>query len=531
MYRWSLVLSILISLTPLKTSADLSSLIRNYSPACQAAMFNNPDVFQKINMGTLCSQETSSWITKNFVKPGLCTETEMNNLSSAICGRGSSQVNVTSPAKRSYFAGLSYLSSICQAKVDICLKQSVISVILKQQEQYCTLMNFQVNGINFEACLNSEPQNCTEAEISSLKSAACQVTTTDVNQTLSIALLKSSPTCLAQVSNCADSNQTAREYFLNEKFCKAFTVLENVSSTAPCKTNNYCSAADLDLLRTAACASSKPTNSTPPKIYLLPSAIQVIKTFTSACQLMFSQSVYMNMTAKTYCSQEGLKVLAQYLVRMGFCTENEHNTLTETVCNRSRPYTQLTISRARSNFYAALNSQSYQCQAKLHSCLKSNSASVVLKQQEQFCSLLNLDMKGTTSEMCITHGTQSCTKSEFDQLKSAACEVTATDVDQTFSDALLKTSMKCQAQVSSCVDSNENATQLVVFENYCAALNATTGPRVAACKAVNVCTSAEMNLLRAAACEPDTLLSSASFRPVSVVYVALVVLLCWSIKL
>lgn len=232
----------------------------------------------------------------------------------------------------------------------------------------------------------------------------------------------------------------------------------------------------------------------------------VVATYTPACQLVvaYNSSEVLNLTVS--CNY--ISIYAGYFdrVKLGFCTENEYNNLTVTVCGGN--VTDTKVSPARTNFYAAVNNVSHSCQSNIYTCIKSSVISMAVRQQEQFCSLMSLNVGGTTSEQCLTTGDYNCTQDEFNQLKTAACSVNSTTVDQNFTTALLSTTSKCQSMISYCAGNSKDAWYYVFVLQYCQALKVDNAE--ACFKFDGACTNAEFDMLKLEACGPETTTMSVS---------------------
>ncbi|KAK6982311.1 hypothetical protein BgiMline_017684 [Biomphalaria glabrata] len=234
----------------------------------------------------------------------------------------------------------------------------------------------------------------------------------------------------------------------------------------------------------------------------------VVATYTPACQLVvdYNSSEVLNLTVS--CNYISIYAGYLYSVKLGFCTENEYNNLTVTVCGGN--VTDTEVSPARTNFYAAVNNVSHSCQSNIYTCIKSSVIPIVMRQQEQFCSLMSLNVNGTTSELCLTTGDYNCTQDEFNQLKTAACSVNSTTVDQNFSRALLNTTSKCQSMISHCAGTSTEAWIDVLVQKYCDSLkiNSDAGSAEECFKQDGACTSAEFDMLKLAACGQETTTST-----------------------
>ncbi|KAH9504336.1 hypothetical protein Btru_064672 [Bulinus truncatus] len=246
----------------------------------------------------------------------------------------------------------------------------------------------------------------------------------------------------------------------------------------------------------------------------------LIATFSPPCRNILE---YSSTSPTEMCTQTNLVRLFIAMVNVGFCTEAEINSLTQQECGKTvRPTTD--VSEARKNLYAALNKISSNCHIRAAKCISSKVVRSVLKIQEQFCSLMNLDVGGESSQRCMTSAGQdmtsvqaNCTLDEFNQMKTAACTVTSTRVDQTFSKAVLVTTSTCQNQISTCAKPRQD---LVLNEKYCDFMNFkdSTGSTEACLKTGNVCKSEEFDKLKVAACSLATS-AKLSFVSISMTFI------------
>uniref|UniRef100_A0A2C9LCR9 DUF19 domain-containing protein n=1 Tax=Biomphalaria glabrata TaxID=6526 RepID=A0A2C9LCR9_BIOGL len=228
----------------------------------------------------------------------------------------------------------------------------------------------------------------------------------------------------------------------------------------------------------------------------------IFSTYTPACQQILNTQT--TIEATTYCDTR-FQLWYEELVHIGFCTEEEYANLTHTVCDLN--VTVRPSSEATTNFYSALNfNVSSACQRKVISCVLSSIILIILKQQEQYCSFVAVDPLDQISESCLTTPATTenfvCSLADFYILKKAACSINKTDVDQTFSRALLRTSTECRLKIANCSDLYTETYSFAALGKYCAFL--TSGETLSTLETCfreeNACTREEFDLLINSAC-------------------------------
>ncbi|XP_055892846.1 uncharacterized protein LOC129927467 [Biomphalaria glabrata] len=184
-----------------------------------------------------------------------------------------------------------------------------------------------------------------------------------------------------------------------------------------------------------------------------------IKSYSPGCQLTLSD--FSQNYTQADCSILTANQDAFYnKVQVGFCTEQELENFTATVCGRSS--SEKSISDAKTHFYKAFNLVSEKCQRKSIDCVLTSIVSLVLKQQENYCLLMNFSDAST--ESCYTSGADACERSEYEQLKVAACANRKTNADQRFSTALMSLNPECRQQINKCT---RTKTLFIVRQKYC----------------------------------------------------------------
>ncbi|KAH9494629.1 hypothetical protein Btru_019757 [Bulinus truncatus] len=458
--------------------ADWTSLINAYSSICQLSINSSASALYTAGCSTVTATQEPYLAV---VKLGFCTEQEFNNLTATVCGR-SNNTKPDSTAKLNFYNALNLIDVDCKIAFVQSISNSVTAIVFKQQEMYCQLSSLIIEYVNSR---NKYPHNCYSYKYSSVLTATCPESKTDVDQKFSTAILSTtSSTCQNKISTCA-STQTI-QMVVAMQYCEYLNSEEVGTSTKSClRLNNACTLSEIVELQDTACDAKT----------------SVISTFSSACRVTIRLKAPNLHTADcnaVSASQE--KYLT--LVKFGFCTEKEFQTLSIAACGSSS--STKTDSASKLNFYNALNQVSIKCQQQSLTCFNNTVNAIVLKQQEQYCSLMNLELNSKSTEDCLK---PDCTYEEFLKLQSAACSVSKTDVDQTFSKAMLGMWSTCQNRISRCGVISPQTKQFVMKMQYCEAMSVLeVGNTTETCLELNnECTSAEFARLKEAACASNVM--------------------------
>lgn len=183
----------------------------------------------------------------------------------------------------------------------------------------------------------------------------------------------------------------------------------------------------------------------------------------------------------------------QCAVRIGFCTEMEFLDLKYEACVHIDPPSEST-SALKTSVYNQVKSTSSACQSKIIDCIFGSSVAIVLKQQEQYCQLINLRLTSKTTTLCLK---DECLDTEIASLYTIAC---STNQSQSFSDAIMATSQQCQDGFESYTYGVTEVLARIKTEKYCQVLSPslTTTPYDALLLAG--CTESEFLNLKTAAC-------------------------------
>ncbi|KAH9504335.1 hypothetical protein Btru_064670 [Bulinus truncatus] len=224
---------------------DWTLTINTYSSACQETIAYNASKLITADCNVFNSTN-DTYLT--LVRFGFCTEKEFNNLTATVCG-SSSGAQSDSEAKLNFYKALSKTTIGCPSDILVCLDRSVNALVLKQQEQYCLLMNLGIHDPNSQWC-----SPCTPQELNELETAACQVNKTETDQKFSTAILSVSSTCRSKLSICGYFSSQAKQLVFEMRYCESFNITQDGFTTEMCfKENTACSSEEFDRLKDAAC--------------------------------------------------------------------------------------------------------------------------------------------------------------------------------------------------------------------------------------------------------------------------------------
>ncbi|XP_059143855.1 uncharacterized protein LOC131931168 [Physella acuta] len=208
-----------------QTSADFSTERRRVSEACSKSLdacitlSNNPAPFNDAGWCTLASSTINGVSAYQcVVKIGLCTDEEFVALKNGACGQTATVQTWSSAFKTSVNNVVKSTSSTCQRQIVDCIFKSNVATVLKQQEQYCKLMNLVVTGKTTRECLTPD---CTSNEILNLNTIACS---TSQSQPFSDAIVATSQMCQDQLDSCTHNFFVASAFIQGEKYCDALSL-------------------------------------------------------------------------------------------------------------------------------------------------------------------------------------------------------------------------------------------------------------------------------------------------------------------
>ncbi|KAK6982313.1 hypothetical protein BgiMline_017686, partial [Biomphalaria glabrata] len=249
-------------------TCDRSNL-SNKTSACQ---------FLKENPTYLC-----------YVKQGFCKEHEFQTLMATECNVSSTTFN-SSDAKNSFYNALANVSQNCQTRVVNSTYSSMIFTVLKSEEQFCLLINTSLNTISWESYVKNTSTNCSASDFQTLKNAACANNLTSVDQRFSRAILSSSMSCRSQLSQCTESNGTAKGLTRDEYYCQFLRLNESSWSTETCLRNN-CTVDEFKRLMVAACGEGTTTPPTPKPLIQGTATTEGVLTTTSDARTLATSNV------------------------------------------------------------------------------------------------------------------------------------------------------------------------------------------------------------------------------------------------
>ncbi|KAI8790115.1 hypothetical protein BgiBS90_008039, partial [Biomphalaria glabrata] len=194
------------------------------------------------------------------------------------------------------------------------------------------------------------------------------------------------------------------------------------------------------------------------------------------------------------------------MVSNGLCTSDEFDELIDVACD-GNVMTDFSDSEYENYFYHAIDSTSAGCQDQVLFCINISVVATVLKQEEKFCALFDLDINGINSRTCLTQAGY-CSVAEFLLLRIAACDFNEKPKTQGVSDTLLFTSQSCQSAIENCTVLNQTAFSSIRNQDYCEPINSNTA--MSCLVGSNKCNDFEFRLLYKEACEDNDAFSVVS---------------------
>ncbi|XP_059161909.1 uncharacterized protein LOC131944996 [Physella acuta] len=190
----------------------------------------------------------------------------------------------------------------------------------------------------------------------------------------------------------------------------------------------------------------------------------------------------------------------QCVVRIGLCTDEEFVALKNGACGQTAT-AQQTPSALKTSVYNLIKSTISACQDQIVDCIFVSSVSTVLKQQEQYCKLMNLGISSKTTTTCLT---KACSATVITNLNTTSCSTTQS---QPFSDAIVATSQMCQDGMELCTYGVTEALALIQGEKYCDVMSLSVKTTAHDCLLTEGCTETEFQSLKAA-CSGSNLVAS-----------------------
>ncbi|XP_059161914.1 uncharacterized protein LOC131945001 isoform X1 [Physella acuta] len=191
----------------------------------------------------------------------------------------------------------------------------------------------------------------------------------------------------------------------------------------------------------------------------------------------------------------------QCVVRIGLCTDEEFVALKNGACGQTATVQQQS-SALKTSVYNVVKSTSSTCQDKLVYCIFVSSVATVLKQQEQYCKLMNLGITGKTTTTCLN---LACSTTDIINLNTTSCSTTQS---QPFSDAIVATSQVCQNGMELCTYGSNEAFALIQAEKYCNVMSLSGTTTAHDCLLKAGCTETEFQNIKTAACSGSHIVAS-----------------------
>ncbi|XP_059161904.1 uncharacterized protein LOC131944995 [Physella acuta] len=423
------------------------------------------------------------------VRIGLCTDEEFVALKNAACGQKAAVQQASSALKISMYNVVKLTSDTCKSKIVDCIYGSSIATVLKQQEQYCKLMNLGITGKTIKNCLAGY---CSSAEIVNLKTIACLTTQ---SKPFSDAIVATSQMCQDGMESCTFGVIQALALIKGEKYCDVMSL--SVATTAhDCLIAAGCTETEFQKVKAAACSGSNIVDFNTERGKVSEACSKTLET----CVTLSGSSAPSNDAGWCFLFGATVNGVSAYqcVVRIGLCTDEEFVALKNGACRQTAKVQQQS-SYLKTYLYNVVKSTSSACQDQIVDCIFGSSVATVLKQQEQYCKLMNLVVTGKTTRDCLA---PVCTSAEFINLKTTACSTTQS---QSFPDAIVATFQMCQDGMESCTYGVKDALALIKVEKYCDVMSLTT---VHDCLIKVGCTETEFQKVKTAACSGSNIMAS-----------------------
>uniref|UniRef100_A0A2C9LPH6 Uncharacterized protein n=1 Tax=Biomphalaria glabrata TaxID=6526 RepID=A0A2C9LPH6_BIOGL len=190
------------------------------------------------------------------------------------------------------------------------------------------------------------------------------------------------------------------------------------------------------------------------------------------------------------------------LVRVGLCTEGEYDILKTLACQDS-PNFQPASALAKLKLYRTINLANKTCQSQMLVCIRKYITAIVLKQQEHYCALVDLDINGVTSKSCLAEN-RACSDYDYQTIKEAACDTALIEKDFTpFVNAIQAITTQCRHSIETCYSRSQNVRLLINSEQYCQVMHVEeSGSSTYHCLVVQgSCSKEEFEQLEQSACK------------------------------
>ncbi|KAH9490982.1 hypothetical protein Btru_032381 [Bulinus truncatus] len=262
----ALIYGLLVALITVSNrgSTDTSKLLANYSKACQLTH----DKCTNVNINDCQRLEGDKMDTPAYwcyVLWGFCTDKEFEDFTSSLCGGNTTDwtSGKISDAKLHFYEAIEKVSNKCGLILAQYVSQTLVLLLMKTEENYCSLMTANLYGDGIEFFVISEGSGCSYDELERLQQAACGSEEKYVNQNLSNAILRASPTCQDEISNCFDNGPWTVRSLITQQYCDILdSRVDNASIITCLEQDGYCSEAEIDMLRLASCLKIMSTSET-----------------------------------------------------------------------------------------------------------------------------------------------------------------------------------------------------------------------------------------------------------------------------
>ncbi|CAL1530266.1 unnamed protein product, partial [Lymnaea stagnalis] len=199
---------------------DFDQVKTSCSNACQvtvdlckaAAQSSDAKVTTNCDLMTATAHNVTSH--QCLVKNGLCTQNEFIKLKNAACNESVEAKSVESSKVPLYSTTI---SKSCLTVTLNCIRDSRVSTVLKQQDQYCEMFRHERTAI----CLNHT--SCRSGEVIALNTASCQNSSTTTGG-FSAAIIASSRSYKFGLDGCSSGVSEVEFLIQREQYCSAMNV-------------------------------------------------------------------------------------------------------------------------------------------------------------------------------------------------------------------------------------------------------------------------------------------------------------------
>ncbi|KAK6982308.1 hypothetical protein BgiMline_017681, partial [Biomphalaria glabrata] len=427
-----------------------------------------------------------------LVSNGLCTEDEFDDFTIAACGFIISDF-VVSDYKEHFYKIIDSTSTKCQNQILSCINISTVATLVKQAEEFCYLLNLNVNGTTSQMCLSNQ---CSPAEFAILRVAACKEEYHSKKTEFDFGdlMMFTTPQCQGYMELCTVQSFDALSFIRNKRYCNVLELEENGKSPRDClvrENENSCSVFEYNMMLLGACEDEKTLQNISPK------CLNSIKT----CVLMSPNAYYLFITEE-YCDLFKEKfngvTANQCLVEIGFCSQPEYDYLLQNLCDERETEAQF----ADSLLSYVIDTVDEKCQLNMLGCIIQSIIATLLKADSQYCSLMTFNTFGQTADKCL----KSCTELEKSFIYVASCNTSLSTLEPSpFTKAVMSTSQTCKETIERCSFGSDLAFSSIQSGQYCQIMNIyQAGAETYACLVGSGgCTDSEFQAMTDAACDGD----------------------------